>query len=138
MIHIKGLDHVVIRVRDLEAALSFYRDALGLRIERELPAEVGLIQLRAGAALIDLVPVESAIGKMGGAPPGAEGHNMDHFCLQLDPFDEDEIRRHLEGHGIEVGPVAERYGALGNGPSIYSKDPDGNTVELKGAAPAGD
>ena len=107
---------------------------MGLRIERELPPEIGLTQLRAGSALIDLVPLDGAIGRLGGAAPGREGRNMDHFCLQLASFDEAEIRAHLEAAGIEVGRVETRYGAMGNGPSIYVRDPDGNTVELKGPA----
>jgi glyoxylase I family protein len=132
VIPISGLDHVVLRVRDLTAALDFYRGVLGLEIERELPPEVGLVQLRAGRALIDLVPMDGAIGRMGGAPPSEDGRNMDHFCLQLESFDEDAIRSHLERHGVDAGPTETRYGALGNGPSIYIRDPEGNTVELKG------
>jgi catechol 2,3-dioxygenase-like lactoylglutathione lyase family enzyme len=131
-IPIVGLDHVVLRVTDLERALGFYTDVLGLRIERELPPEIGLVQLRAGAALIDLVPLDGMIGRQGGAAPGEGGRNMDHFCLQVEPFDERALRAHLERHGIEAGPTAQRYGAKGNGPSIYIRDPDGNTVELKG------
>ena len=132
MIPIVGIDHVVLRVSDLDAALGFYRDLLGLPIERELPPEIGLVQLRAGAALVDLVPIDGAIGRMGGAPAGREGRNMDHFCVQVEPFDESAIRSHLESHGVEVGEVATRYGAKGEGPSLYVRDPDGNTVELKG------
>jgi catechol 2,3-dioxygenase-like lactoylglutathione lyase family enzyme len=132
MIQIKALDHVVIRAVDVDAMLRFYCDVLGCAVERELPLEFGLIQLRAGSALIDIVPVDSALGRAGGAAPGVEGRNMDHFCLRLETFDEAEIRAHLEKFGIEAGPVETRYGAEGNGPSLYLQDPDGNTVELKG------
>ena len=131
-VEITGLDHVVLRVRDLDAALGFYRDALGLPIERQL--DIGLTQLRAGAALIDLVPVDSTLGRTGGAAAGAGGRNMDHFALSLARFDADALRRHLDAHGIAYGAVAERYGATGTGPSLYITDPDGNTVELKGPA----
>ncbi len=72
------------------------------------------------------------VGRQGGAAPGLEGRNMDHFCLRIEPFDEDDLRRHLEGHGVAVGEVARRYGAEGQGPSMYIEDPDGNSVELKG------
>ena len=132
-IDIRGLDHVVIRIADLERSLAFYRDALGCSEERRIEA-IGLIQLRAGASLIDLVPVDSPLGRAGGAAPSLEpgGGNMDHFALQLGRFDEAEIRSHLEKHGIEPGEVGDRYGALGSGPSMYIRDPDGNTVELKG------
>ncbi len=126
-----GLDHVVLRVRDIEPALGFYHDVLGCTLERSLE-EMGLYQLRAGRSLIDLVPVESELGRMGGAPPGSEGRNVDHIALRIDPFDAEALRTHLETHGIAMGEVARRYGAEGQGPSIYIEDPDGNTVELKG------
>jgi len=130
---IRGLDHLVLRVADLQRSLAFYCGVLGCREERRLP-EFGLVQLRAGNSLIDLVPVESVLGKPLGAGPGASGRNLDHFALQIAPFDAAAIRTHLERNGIEVGDVNQRYGAEGTGPSIYIKDPDGNTVELKGPA----
>ena len=130
-LEIRGLDHVVVRVADLHRALAFYRDALGCPEERRLDA-LGLVQLRAGAALIDLVPVNSPLGRAGGGPPAPDGRNVDHFCVQLERFDEPDLRAHLEQHQIEVGDVADRYGANGNGPSMYIRDPDGNVVELKG------
>ena len=131
VIEVKGLDHVVLRVADLERARHFYCEVLGCREERRLE-EIGLYQMRAGTALIDLVPVDSRLGRLGGAGPQAEGRNMDHFCLRVDPFDARSIAAYLETHGIEAGEVSTRYGAEGSGPSIYIRDPDGNTVELKG------
>lgn len=133
MIQIKSLDHVVLRAVDADAMVRFYCDVLGCTVERTLPPELGLIQLRAGSALIDIVPVEGGLGRARGAPPGKEGHNMDHFCVRLEIFDEAQIRTHLEKFGVEAGPVATRYGAEGSGPSMYLHDPDGNLVELKGA-----
>jgi glyoxylase I family protein len=131
-IEINAIDHVVLRVTDLDAALAFYRDALGLSVERQL--DIGLVQLRAGASLIDLVPVSSPLGQLGGAGPATDGRNMDHFALELRRFDADAISKYLTARGIEHGEPAQRYGAKGTGPSIYIKDPDGNTVELKGPA----
>ncbi len=131
-IRIAAIDHVVLRVADLDAALGFYRDALGCDIERRLD-DIGLVQLRAGAALIDLVPVDGELGRAGGGPPRATGRNMDHFCLRVEAFDETAIRRHLAARGIGAGPTQTRYGAEGDGPSIYLQDPDGNTVELRGS-----
>ena len=125
------LDHLVLRVRDLEAMIGFYRDVLGCPLERERP-ELGLYQLRAGESLIDLVDVDSELGRMGGAAPGEEGHNLDHLCIRIDPFEASTLRTHFARHGIEIGEVASRYGADGQGPSIYLQDPEGNTVELKG------
>ena len=132
-ISLLGLDHVVLRVGDLDRALEFYCSVLGCQVERRIE-ELGLIQLRAGSSLIDLVPVSSPLGQAGGAGPGEEGRNMDHFALALAHFDEVSIRAQLAAHGVEAGDVGIRYGAQGNGPSMYLKDPDGNTVELKGPA----
>ena len=127
-----GLDHVVLRVRSLDAALAFYTQVLDGRVERRLDS-LGLVQVRLGRSLVDLVPVESPLGKLGGAAASDSGRNLDHFCVRIEPFEERELRAHLAAHGVEaVGDVGTRYGADGNGPSLYVKDPDGNTVELKG------
>jgi catechol 2,3-dioxygenase-like lactoylglutathione lyase family enzyme len=134
-IEIRGLDHVVLRVADVPRSLRFYCDVLGCSLEREVAA-LGLFQLRAGAQLIDLVDVQGPLGRLGGAPPGAEARNLDHFAVQLARFDAQAIRAALAGAGVEPGDVAQRYGALGTGPSLYVRDPDGNVVELKGP-PAG-
>jgi catechol 2,3-dioxygenase-like lactoylglutathione lyase family enzyme len=111
--------------------LDFYCHALGCKVERRQD-EIGLVQLRAGRSLIDLIPVEGPLGRSGGAAPAAGGHNLDHLCLRLEPFDEPAIRAHLAAHGVAAGETASRFGAEGSGPSIYVTDPDGNTVELKG------
>jgi len=133
MFEIIGIDHIVLRIADLDRMLAFYCGALGCQVERR-EDEIGLIQLRAGSALIDLVPVDSELGRMGGAAPGAEGRNLDHFCLRIEPFDANAITDHLARHGITAGPVKTRYGAGGRGPSIYIEDPEGNVIELKGPA----
>lgn len=130
-IRVLGIDHVVLRVANLERSLAFYETALGCAVERRLD-ELGLVQLRAGSALIDLVPLDSPLGRAGGGTPIDDARNMDHVALQIERFEPDALRAHLETHGIEPGDVAARYGARGNGPSMYVRDPDGNTVELKG------
>ncbi|MGD2140443.1 MAG: VOC family protein [Burkholderiales bacterium] len=135
MIHICEIDHLVLRVVDLDRMLHFYCDVLGCNVERRQD-KIGLIQLRAGASLIDLVPVDGELGRAGGAAPEKDARNLDHFCLRVDPFNEQAIRNHLAAFGIEAGPVASRYGARGSGPSIYITDPEGNVVELKGPAKA--
>jgi glyoxylase I family protein len=104
---------------------------LGCNIERRQDA-IGLLQLRAGASLVDLVPVDGQLGRMGGAAPGAEGRNLDHVCFRVEPFDEAAIRAHLAAAGVASEPAASRYGAEGEGPSIYLYDPEGNMLELKG------
>lgn len=131
MIRVREIDHIVLRVADLARSLAFYCDALGCTVERRVEA-LGLVQLRAGRGLIDLVPLAGKLGAAGGAGPGAEGRNVDHFCLRVEPWDEAAIRAELARHGIAAGPTALRVGADGEGPSIYVGDPDGNTVELKG------
>lgn len=130
-VQIKGLDHVVLRVRDADRSIAFYRDVLGCEPERRVD-ELGLIQLRAGNALIDLVTLDGRIGQAGGDAPDPKRQNVDHFALTLDAFDARAIIAHLKEFGIECDEPAERYGAEGYGPSIYLSDPDGNTVELKG------
>ena len=110
---------------------DFYCKALGCMVERKQD-EIGLVQLRAGRSLIDLIPVDGPLGRAGGAPPGAEGRNLDHLCLRVEPFDEQALRAHLAAHGVAAGETASRYGAEGPGPSIYIVDPEGNTIELKG------
>ncbi len=125
---ILGIDHVVLRVADQERAIAFYEGVLGAKVERR-SEKIGMVQLRAGRSLIDLIEApadEAPAGKTTG------GGNMDHFALRIEPFDEAAIRAHLEAHGIEAGEVKTRYGAEGNGPSLYIQDPDGNRVELKG------
>ena len=131
-ISIRGIDHIVLRVIDLDRMLRFYCDVLGCTVERRQDA-IGLVQLRAGRSLLDLVPVDGVLGRAGGAPPAKEGRNVDHFCVRVDPFDDAAIRAHLTRHAVDVGPTESRFGADGEGPSMYITDPDGNVVELKGA-----
>jgi glyoxylase I family protein len=130
-LNIRQIDHLVLRVLDIRRMLEFYVDVLGGSLERSRP-EIGLYQIRAGSSLIDLVPVDGKLGRAGGAAPGREGRNMDHFCLRIEPFDGAEVLRYLAGKGVAAGTVESRYGAEGEGPSIYVTDPEGNVVELKG------
>jgi glyoxylase I family protein len=130
-IQVREIDHIVLRVADLDAMVRFYDTVLGCEVVRRQD-EIGLVQLRAGASLLDLVPVDGKLGKAGGAAPGPEGRNLDHFCLRVEPFDEAAIRRHLDAFGVAAGPTEPRYGAEGEGPSIYLQDPEHNTIELKG------
>lgn len=131
MISIRDIDHVVLRVVDVDAMLGFYCGVLGCTLDRRRD-DLGLVQLRAGRAMIDLVVVDGKLGRMGGRAPGVEGRNLDHLCLRIEPFDEAALRAELRQAGIAAGETATRYGAEGDGPSIYVTDPEGNTVELKG------
>ncbi len=125
------LDHIVLRVSDMAAMRMFYCDVLGCSLERQQEG-IGLLQLRAGSALIDLVSIDGKLGRTGGAAPGAEGRNMDHFCLRVEPFDRERITAHLRAHGVRSGEYGARFGADGEGPSQYLFDPEGNLIELKG------
>jgi catechol 2,3-dioxygenase-like lactoylglutathione lyase family enzyme len=128
---ILGIDHLVLRARDMDRMIGFYCDVLGCTVEKR-QEKLGLVQLRAGRSLIDLVDVDGELGRMGGAPAGREGRNLDHFALRVDRLDEQALRAHLARHGIDMGAVKPRYGAEGEGPSVYIEDPEGNTIELKG------
>jgi catechol 2,3-dioxygenase-like lactoylglutathione lyase family enzyme len=125
-----GIDHIVLRVAALERMLGFYCGVLGCAVERERP-EVGLTQLRVGRSIIDLVTLEGALGRKGGAGPSVQGRNLDHFCLTISPYDEAALAVHLAKHDVEVVEAGLRYGAEGQGPSVYIRDPEGNVVELK-------
>jgi glyoxylase I family protein len=128
---LQQIDHVVLRAIDIDAMQRFYCEVLGCREERRQD-EIGLVQLRAGASLIDLISLDGKLGRMGGAAPSGEGHNMDHLCLSVANYDEPAIVAHLKAHGVRQGDIGSRYGAQGEGPSIYLYDPQGNMVEIKG------
>ena len=131
---IHRIDHVVFRVRDLSASMAFYENVLGCSVARRRP-DLGLVHVRTGVSMVDLVAVDGPLGRAGGQGPGPEGRNVDHLCLRNDPFDERAIVAHLAAWGIQPrGPASRNFGAEGNGLSLYFTDPDGNTIELKGAA----
>lgn len=127
---LEGIDHVVLLVDGMERARAFYCDVIGCTVDRELP-EYGMLQLRAGGALIDLVDTGSEAGAWA-RPEVAGGRNMDHVCLATGPWEEAALRAHLAAHGVEIVEEGIRYGARGDGLSFYVRDPFGNTLELKG------
>jgi glyoxylase I family protein len=131
MLDVLAIDHIVLRTTKLKEMLDFYTGVLNCTIERETPAETGLTQLRAGSALIDLVVVNSRLGAVGGGAPRKTELNVDHFCLQISSVPEQDIIHYLQNSGIEVGEFASRYGAQGEGRSLYIQDPEGNSVELR-------
>jgi glyoxylase I family protein len=119
---IEGLDHVVLRCRDVEGTRAFYERVLGCVEERRLES-IGLVQLRAGRSLIDLVPDGSS------APRDVA--NMDHVCVTIAPTAMDAVLRWLTDNGVEtIGEPMTRYGARGYALSVYLRDPEGNVVEL--------
>lgn len=133
MIKPVAIDHIVLRTDRYRELIKFYCEVIGCSLERETAPEFGLTQLRAGNALIDIVDVGGELGRQGGPPPGPEGNNLDHFCLQIEDFDETELINYLRERGIDSGEFHERYGAGGMGRSLYISDIAGNTVELRAA-----
>jgi len=129
-IHIREIDHVVIRATNIETLARFYCDVLGCSLEKE-QRELGLTQLRAGRSLIDLLQVGAKLDRAENSAPGA-GRNMDHLCLRIESFDAEALTAHLAAHGARIGEQGVRYGADGFGLSLYLFDPEGNMVELKG------
>ena len=123
----RGLDHVVLRVRDQQASQRFYIDVLGCTLEH-INEPISLVHLRFGDALIDLFPA-------GDTPPATSG-GMDHFCLSIDCDDLQAVADGLKARGVALmGDVSQRRGAHGIGPSIYVRDPDGYQIELKPRTP---
>ncbi len=121
------LDHVVLRCANQQRALEFYTGVLGLTEERRIE-KIGLIQLRAGRSILDLVPAEKS---------AQDGRNVDHFCLGVEIENFERLISYLRERGVEmVGEPGTRYGARGMGLSVYVRDPEGNVVELKQMPPA--
>jgi len=133
---VKNIDHLVFRVASLERSIAFYETVVGCQVVKRRD-DLGLVHLGAGRSLIDLVSLEGPLGSVGGSGPGSEGRNVDHLCLRIEPFDGPSLVAHLRTCGVEpLGPVKVNFGAEGNGPSLYFKDPDGNVIEFKGPAVA--
>ena len=129
---VERIDHVVLRVADLKRSEVFYLSVLGCA-EVKRRDDLGLVHLRAGASLIDLIAVDGKLGREGGAAAGSQGRNVDHVCLRIEPFDEAALIEHLGGFGLSPrDPASINFGSEGNGLSLYFQDPDGNTIELKG------
>jgi catechol 2,3-dioxygenase-like lactoylglutathione lyase family enzyme len=131
LINVLGIDHIVIRAKNAALMIDFYKNILGCAVERDMSAEFGLTQLRAGRSLIDIVSVDSILGRKGGPAPESTGNNLDHFCLQIEKIDEAVLTAFLVKQNVAVSDFERRYGAEGYGRSIYIKDPEENVVELK-------
>jgi catechol 2,3-dioxygenase-like lactoylglutathione lyase family enzyme len=121
-VRITGLDHVVILAADVERSLAFYLDELGLegvRVEEWRRGEVFFPSARVNEhTIIDIL-----------GPAEHSGTNLDHFCLVFDDVDLHEVAQ--SGRFEVVDGPDVRFGARGDGLSLYVRDPDGNTVELR-------
>ena len=131
MIKVKMIDHIVLRSVQPDEMIRFYSQVLGCKVERALPANTGLTQLRAGKSLIDIVSMDGELGRAGGPPPSGTEKNVDHFCLQIEAITEEDLTAWLESHDVEAGDFQVRYGAEAFGSSVYIRDPDNNIVELR-------
>ena len=125
-----GIDHVVFLVDDMAKALQFYGEVLGCQPGYTYP-RLGMEQVWCGNALIVLWDTTHP-GAAGAVPPVVGGRNVDHVCIALSPFDEDELIGHLNAHNVTIDRTAFHGGARGMGSSIYIFDPFGNKLELKG------
>ncbi len=129
---LQRIDHVVFRVKDLHRSVDFYQRVLGCSVVK-VQEHLGLVHLRAGASLIDLISLDGALGRQGGAGPAPTARNVEHVCLRINPFDEADLIAHLARHAVSpTGKAMVNFGAEGDGLSLYFADPDGNLIELKG------
>ena len=119
MLKIQGLDHIVLRTGHIEQMQTFYCDVLGCQVEK-INKAIGLIHLRAGDHLIDLLHVDHP----------STGKNLEHFCLRIQSFNYLLLQKHFQEHGIETVCYGTRYSGLGHGFSFYVSDPDGNEIEF--------
>jgi glyoxylase I family protein len=134
MLRIAQMDHIVLNVSDIDRSLHFYAHVLGLTAERVddyKSGKVGFPSVRINDhTIIDLFPPERQEQPAGGGRAG----NLNHLCLATENEDQDmdAIVTYLNGHGIgvETGPI-RRWGARGNGTSVYFRDPDNNLVEVR-------
>ena len=125
-----GIDHIVLRTKRLPELLEFYCDKLGLKVERHLK-KFGLYQLRAGFALLDILDRTVADAEEEATDSTKRDPQYDHFCLAVAELNAQELVEWLDAEEIPHGKVERRYGATGEGTSIYAEDPDGRRVELK-------
>jgi len=136
MLRIAQMDHIVLNVGDIDRSLQFYAGVLGLtaeRVDEYKSGKVGFPSVRINEqTIIDLFPPDRQ--EQSGA--GRRDQNLNHFCLATENEDMQAVADYLTGHGIEIetGPI-RRWGAKGNGISVYFRDPDHNLVEIRSYAP---
>jgi len=127
---LQAIDHVVIRAINAAELVAFYVEVIGCTLAWDRP-ELGLTHLNAGNAMIDIISIDGPLGKSGVAHAAGPGRNVDHLCLRIRPFDFEALRSHFEAFGIALAAPQMRFGAQGNGLSIYFTDPEGNGIEFK-------
>ncbi len=130
LVKITELDHIVLRVRDVESSLRFYTQVLGLPAERVEQWRAG--EIRFPSARLNADTIIDFFGS-DQEPIGRDGaKNQDHFCMVIEPTDMEELKAKFEGIGVDIqaGP-GKRWGSHGDGISLYIYDPDDNVVELR-------
>ena len=126
------MDHIVLNVKDMDTVLDFYINVLGLsgeRIEAYHQGKVPFPSVRISPdTLIDLFPVQTMPADQLAQHP----EHLNHFCMVIAKTDMYQVMAHLTSHGVTIdeGPVT-RWGAHGNGTSIYFCDPEGRRIELR-------
>jgi glyoxylase I family protein len=130
-LQLRGVDHVALRVRSLDRSIAFYCSVLRCEVAAR-NEDAGIVHLRAGAQMIDLIWLEGRMGKSGGAEPRVEARNMHHICLAYEPHDSDALFAYLDAQKIEhSAKPQDNLGAGGQGTSVYLADPDENLIEVK-------
>jgi catechol 2,3-dioxygenase-like lactoylglutathione lyase family enzyme len=131
LVTIREMDHIVLRVRDVDKSLRFYTEILGLKPERVKQFKAGEVRFPSvrlnDDTIIDLFPAPDM------EPIGREApRNQDHFCMVIEPTDMHQLKSQFQALGIDIqaGP-GTRWGAHGDGTSLYIYDPDDNVVELR-------
>ena len=130
LVKITEMDHIVLRVKDVDVSLQFYTETLGMKAERVEQWQKGEVRFPSARlnddTIIDFFAADQE-------PIGREGaRNQDHFCMVIEPTDMDELKSKFEALGVDIqaGP-GKRWGSHGDGISLYVYDPDDNVVELR-------
>ncbi len=130
LVTITEMDHIVLRVKDVETSLRFYSETLGMKTERVEQWRAGEIRFPSVRLNDDTIIDFFASNQ---EPIGRDGaRNLDHYCMVIEPTDMEELKSKFEaiGVGIQAGP-GKRWGSHGDGISLYIYDPDDNVVELR-------
>jgi catechol 2,3-dioxygenase-like lactoylglutathione lyase family enzyme len=126
-LQLRGIDHVLLLVVDIDKAITFYERVAGCTVETRLP-QYAMTELRAGSSHIDLVDISASEGAWA-RPEILGGRNVDHVALDVASHDAAALRAHLETHNVEIGEERTESDRT----SFYVRDPSGNGIELRSA-----
>ena len=130
LVKITEMDHIVLRVKDVEESLKFYCETLGMQSERVDQWKAGEVRFPSARLNADTIIDFFATDQETIAKDGVK--NQDHYCMVIEPTDMDELKAKFEAMGVEIqaGP-GKRWGSHGDGTSLYIYDPDNTVVELR-------